>query len=205
MAQNDPAPAPTDSRHSASSEDHESAASLNARAYRLQRRGHHAEAEPLLRRALEKDPNHPYAQYNLGWSLVEQGKAKEAVAPLEKTASRQPNRWEPQQRLAEAYEKLGEQDKAQEAYARARSLRGGRSGRYRRRGYSRHRDGEDQGDQGESRSTHRRRRSRRHSQPAAEKDGQDSPDAPTYVDEDSVLRKAPARGAPDEGGKGDDE
>jgi tetratricopeptide (TPR) repeat protein len=99
---------------------------LNARAYRLQKQRRHAEAEPLLRRALELDPNFPYALYNLGWSLVAQGRAREALEPLKRTAAMQPRRWEPYQRLSEAYAMLGEADKAA-AYARdATYLRTGR-------------------------------------------------------------------------------
>jgi hypothetical protein len=99
---------------------------LNGRAYRLQRRGRHAEAEPLLRRALELNPDFSYALYNLGWSLVAQGRAREALEPLKRTVAMQPRRWEPYQRLSEAYSQLGEAEKAA-AYARDASfLRTGR-------------------------------------------------------------------------------
>jgi predicted Zn-dependent protease len=100
----------------------ETAASLNERAYRLQLRGRHREAEPLLRRALQLDPDYAHAQYNLGWCLVAQGKAREAVDWLLRTARRQPDRWEPYLRLAEAYEQLGQKARAAAAYARARLL-----------------------------------------------------------------------------------
>ena len=87
------------------------ASSLNDRAYRLQREGRHRQAEPLLREALRRNPNYAYAQYNLGWSLVEQGRAREAVAPLQRTAARQPGRWQPQYRLGQAYEQLANSTK----------------------------------------------------------------------------------------------
>jgi predicted Zn-dependent protease len=100
-----------------------SAVALNARAYRLQRTGRHTEAEPLLREAVKRRPGYAYAQYNLGWSLVAQGKPREALGPLRRTAAQQPHRWEPQYRLGQAYEQLGEMEKARAAYARASALR----------------------------------------------------------------------------------
>lgn len=100
--------------------------SLNGRAYRLQKRGRHAEAEPLLRRAVELKPDYAYANYNLGWSLVEQGKALEALRPLRRSAAMQPGRWEPYQRLSEAYALIGEAEKAAAFALRAQSLRKGR-------------------------------------------------------------------------------
>jgi tetratricopeptide (TPR) repeat protein len=100
----------------------ESAAALNLRGYSLLRQGRPAEAEPLLRRSLALDPNDAHALYNLGWSLVAQGKAREAIAPLRRTAALQPDRWEPQRRLAQAYEQLGDAERAAAAYQRARSL-----------------------------------------------------------------------------------
>jgi predicted Zn-dependent protease len=101
----------------------ESASSLNLRAYWLQQRGQHRAAEPLLRRALALRPGYAYALYNLGWSLVEQGRPREALRPLQHTASLQPHRWEPQQRLAEAYAALGQREASAAAAARARLLR----------------------------------------------------------------------------------
>jgi tetratricopeptide (TPR) repeat protein len=99
---------------------------LNSRAYGLLRRGRYAEAEPLLRQALRANPNYAYALYNLGWSLVGQGKGREAIEPLRESAALQPGRWEPQQRLSEAYEQIGNSVLAFEARARARELRGSR-------------------------------------------------------------------------------
>ncbi|HTE18265.1 MAG TPA: tetratricopeptide repeat protein [Armatimonadota bacterium] len=99
---------------------------LNNKAYRLQRQGRHAEAEPLLRQALKRNPRSAYAQYNMGWSLLSQGKPRQALGHLRRTARQQPGRWEPQQRLAEAYERVGDREKAAEARARARELRSGR-------------------------------------------------------------------------------
>jgi tetratricopeptide (TPR) repeat protein len=104
----------------------ETAVTLNNRAYRMQRIGRHRAAEPLLREALRQRPGYAYALYNLGWSLVEQGRAREAVDPLRRTAALQPNRWEPQQRLAEAYRLLGRESDAAAAARRARELRFGR-------------------------------------------------------------------------------
>jgi predicted Zn-dependent protease len=102
------------------------AVALNARGYALLRQGRFAEAEPLLRRAVRQKPDYAYALYNLGWSLVAQGKAREAIEPLRESAALQPSRWQPQQRLAEAYEQIGNGAMAFEARARARELRGSR-------------------------------------------------------------------------------
>src|SRR2546430_2379357 len=82
------------------------ARALNNRAYGLQLLGRHREAEPLLRKALELDPNGAHALYNLGWCLVETGRPREALDSLRRTAALQPTRWEPQLRLAQAYEQL---------------------------------------------------------------------------------------------------
>lgn len=106
-----------------------SAAELNSQGHRLLLRGQFAQAEPLLRRAISGRPSNPtysYALYNLGWSLMAQGKASEAIRPLRRSAELQPERWEPVERLAEAYKQAGWKDHAEETYARARELRAGR-------------------------------------------------------------------------------
>jgi len=59
-------------------------------------------------------------------ALLEQGKAAEAIPHLERTAAQQPGRWEPQQRLAEAYARVGDRKRATLAPEKARSLRSGR-------------------------------------------------------------------------------
>jgi tetratricopeptide (TPR) repeat protein len=102
------------------------AITLNSRAHRLQRQGRHEEAEPLLREALRKKPDYAYAQYNLGWSLVQQGKSKEAVLYLKRSSEAQPKRWQPLDKLAEAYEQMGQKRKAEEARQRVEELRGSR-------------------------------------------------------------------------------
>ena len=107
----------------------ESASTLNLRAYRLQRAGRHAEAEPLLRRALFLHPDYAYALYNLGWSLLEQGRPREALPFLQRTGALQPHRWEPQQRLSEAYAAVGNREASAIAAARAQRLRSGRPSR----------------------------------------------------------------------------
>jgi Flp pilus assembly protein TadD len=100
-----------------------SAEALNAQGYRLLRQGRYRDAEPLLREAVRLKPGYAYAQYNLGWSLVAQGKAREALKPLHTTARQQPRRWEPQRRLAQAYQQLGESEKARAHSSRAQALR----------------------------------------------------------------------------------
>ena len=85
---------------------------------------------------MRRDPNRAYAQYNLGWSLLSQGKAREALGPLHRTAAQQPDRWEPQHRLAQAYARLGDAARARQAEERARYLRA-HSPRARRRSLTR--------------------------------------------------------------------
>jgi len=97
---------------------------LNSEAHRLQRQGRHQEAEPLLREALRKRPDYPYAEYNLGWSLVRQGKSRDAVLYLKKSSQAQPRRWEPLDKLADAYQQLGDRKKAEAARSRAQELKG---------------------------------------------------------------------------------
>lgn len=108
------------------------AVQLNAQGFALLRRGRYADAESPLRAAVRLRPNYPYALYNLGCSLLGQGKAREAVDPLRESAALQPNRWEPLQKLAEAYAELGNRDMAFETRARARELRGNGDRRGRR-------------------------------------------------------------------------
>jgi len=107
---------------------------LNSTGHRLLLQGRYAEAEPLLRRAVALGsamPTRGYTLYNLGWCLLARGKAEEAVEPLRRSAELQPSRWEPQQRLGEAYERLGKDESAKAAFARAKDLRGGRYSRER--------------------------------------------------------------------------
>jgi tetratricopeptide (TPR) repeat protein len=103
-----------------------SARSLNAEGFALLRRGRYAEAEEPLRAAVRLKSDYAYALYNLGWSLLEQGKAREAIEPLRDAAALQPNRWEPLQKLSEAYSQIGNRDLAFEARAKAREIKGDR-------------------------------------------------------------------------------
>ncbi len=104
----------------------ESAEALNLRAYRLLQQDRYEDAEPLLWRALKARPDFPYAQYNLGWSLVGQGKAKQAVRVLEHAIRQQPDRWEPYERLGDAYSMLGDTDRADDLYRQSWERREGR-------------------------------------------------------------------------------
>lgn len=105
------------------------ARSLNAEGYALLRRGRYSEAEEPLRAAVRMKSNYGYALYNLGWSLLAQGKAREAIEPLREAAALQPTRWEPLQKLSEAYSQIGNRDLAFEARAKARELKGDRRDR----------------------------------------------------------------------------
>lgn len=107
------------------------AVGLNSIGFRLIRQGRYAEAEPYLRRAVAQNPNFAYAQYNLGCSLLAQGKASQALGPLQHSAAQQPERWEPQEKLAEAYRRLDDDNRAAAAATRAKHLR-----RHRRSGHA---------------------------------------------------------------------
>ncbi|HWH68232.1 MAG TPA: hypothetical protein VNT26_02565 [Candidatus Sulfotelmatobacter sp.] len=57
--------------------------------------------------ALKQKSDHPYALYNTGLALVRLNKAMAALPLLKQTAAQQPDRYEPQMALAEAYQQLG--------------------------------------------------------------------------------------------------
>ncbi len=97
---------------------------LNGQGYRLLQQSRFAEAEPVLRKSIAMRPSQPtyaYALYNLGWSLMGQGRVKEAVEPLRRSAEMQPGRRDPKRKLAEAYELLGQEDRAAEIRGSLRS------------------------------------------------------------------------------------
>ncbi len=97
---------------------------LNHVGHRLLLEGRYADAETYLRRAVALRPGYAYAQYNLGWCLLAQGKAAAALGPLQESAARQPERAEPLEKLAEAYRLLNDAERAEQAARRARELRG---------------------------------------------------------------------------------
>ena len=60
-------------------------------------------AEVEYRKALEKNPRYPQAQYNLGNSLIMQGKPKEAMQAYEEAVKNEDNK----NRLAQYYHNMG--------------------------------------------------------------------------------------------------
>lgn len=81
-------------------------AALNSRAERLLNQGRYVAAERVLRSALKQKvaaPLRATIYYNLGWSLQEQGRQRDAIRPLRKAAALSPERTAPQRRLALAY------------------------------------------------------------------------------------------------------
>jgi hypothetical protein len=189
---------------------------LNSIGHRLQQQGRYAEAEPYLRRAVEKRSGYAYAEYNLGEALLRQGKTREALEHLQKTAAQQPDRWEPRARLAEAYAVLGQKDRAAQYSAEAKQLRVGRHpGRRRRadldsadtRATAEHappdkrdaprRPGDKPADRAKKPADRAKKPADNAKKPAPA-DGEDFPlGIPTHVDQDSVLRPGPEPGEKD--------
>ncbi len=77
------------------------------------------EAAELARRAVAKDAWSAEAHFYLGHALVKQGQLFEAVAAYERSAELRPDIDASYQCLAQAYEKLGFQKSAREAWTRA--------------------------------------------------------------------------------------
>jgi CheY-like chemotaxis protein len=77
------------------------------------------EAAELARRAIAKDAWSAEAHFYLGHALVKQGQLFEAVAAYERSAELRPDSDASYQCLAQAYEKLGFQKSAREAWTRA--------------------------------------------------------------------------------------
>jgi hypothetical protein len=103
------------------------ARAINLRGYRLILSSRAEEAERVLRAGLELEPTRRVRGmllHNLGWSLIEQGKARAAVPLLRESAELTPYRPEPYERLAEAYRRLGRERDEWEALRRAAELRG---------------------------------------------------------------------------------
>ena len=78
-----------------------------------------SEAAELARRAVAKDAWSAEAHFYLGHALVKQGQLFEAVAAYERSAELRPDIDASYQCLAQAYEKLGFQKSAREAWTRA--------------------------------------------------------------------------------------
>jgi tetratricopeptide (TPR) repeat protein len=78
----------------------------------------YADAEPLLKSALERDPRDPALTAQLATALVAQGKNDEALPLLEKLRQLEPGNASVDQMLADAYAQAGHPGKAEPIYAK---------------------------------------------------------------------------------------
>lgn len=77
------------------------------------------EAEGLVRRALQMEPNDGYILDTLGWILYKKGKFQESIKVLEAAVRNQPNESIIAEHLGDAYQKHQLVDKARAMYQRA--------------------------------------------------------------------------------------
>jgi tetratricopeptide (TPR) repeat protein len=80
---------------------------LNNTGYTKMLAGDYASALPLLRQAVAKltgvgYPNEAYANYNLGYTLLQLGRCDEAISYLEQAKTLEPQRHEPKDALQRA-------------------------------------------------------------------------------------------------------
>ena len=99
-----PPPAPTPPPAASSSQ---SGVALNNAGYQKQQAGDYAGALPLLQRAVAKlngtgIPDEGYANYNLGYTLLQLGRCSEAIQYLERAKKLEPSRHEPKDALKQA-------------------------------------------------------------------------------------------------------
>ncbi len=80
------------------------------------------EAEDLVRKALEVNPNAPYILDSMGWVYYQQGDYERAQEYLERAAQRAFRDAEIYSNLGQLYEAIGKTDKAREYYKRAISV-----------------------------------------------------------------------------------
>lgn len=92
----------------------------NEKAFVLIEEGKYADAEALLRGALEADPNFGQARNNLGLVYYHLGNLYQAAWEFEQAAKLMPNRGEPHNNLGLVYERAGQLNRAIDAYTQAR-------------------------------------------------------------------------------------
>jgi len=82
--------------------------------------GHYQAARQSYQEALELDPNHTQAEFNLAYALINQSQTNlpQAIELLEGLAQRRPDYTEVFYRLGEAYRFYGKKEKAAEWYSR---------------------------------------------------------------------------------------
>lgn len=94
-------------------------AALNDLGYLWAEQGKHLErAHRMIHQAVEEDPDNGAFRDSLGWVLFQKGRVQEALPELEKAAALEPD---PTvfDHLGDAYRKLGQPEKAQDAWRRA--------------------------------------------------------------------------------------
>ncbi len=95
------------------------APALNAQAVALINAGRNAEAEALLRAAIEKHPDDPYLHNHLGLALKNQERPLEAVGEYEMAIGLKPDYYIAMNNLAVALETAGDRERAAEFYGKA--------------------------------------------------------------------------------------
>jgi tetratricopeptide (TPR) repeat protein len=96
----------------------EAAAAAGGLAHLLIQQRKYADAEPLLKSALERDPHDPALNAQLATVLIGQGKKDEALPALESLRQSEPGNAAVDQMLADAYAQAGHPEKADPIYAR---------------------------------------------------------------------------------------
>lgn len=97
--------------------DHQSSAATAGLTHLLLQQKKYAEAEPLLKAALVRDPNDPALNAQYASLLVAEGKSDEGVAVLEKLHHADPGDQAVGRMLADGYAQSGQTDKADAVYA----------------------------------------------------------------------------------------
>jgi Flp pilus assembly protein TadD len=86
----------------------------------------YAQAVQHLRKAIELQPESPWAHFYMGQALLKTGDSKTAAVHLEIASSRLPKCADAHTLLAEAYDRLGRRDDANQQRAKAKQLEQGR-------------------------------------------------------------------------------
>jgi tetratricopeptide (TPR) repeat protein len=80
------------------------------------------EAERLYRRAIELEPNHPTARFNLGVVLEDRGETGEAIEQYREAVRLDPRVADVHFNLARLYQQTGDQQAALRHFSRFRAL-----------------------------------------------------------------------------------
>lgn len=99
------------------------ASTINFLALVLEADGNLTEAQQRVNEALKLDPQSPEANGLSGKILFKQGKAAEALKPLEFTVSKKPNDHEQRYLLARVYQQLGRREDAAREFAEVQRLK----------------------------------------------------------------------------------